>query len=148
RVSVPNGAVTASNQRRAAKLYAETWISPYGERGVREKGALFGTTLTPDNAAAGVWDGNPAIIEFDADFLSPQGDGIELAGGTRFSAEGVIGYDFGDYEIWATAIEIVEGSNETVRPVPAATGDELTIGSFNAYRLCDAVRDNPPPSTS
>lgn len=148
RVSIPNGAVTVANQRRAAKLYAETWISPYGERGVREKGALPGTVLTPDNAAAGVWDGNPEIIEFDADFLSaPTSPGVELAGGTRFSATGVIGYDFGDYEFWASELTIVDGTNEAVRPVPAASEGELTIGSFNAFRLCDAVRDNPPPST-
>jgi len=148
RVSIPDGAVTVANQRRAAKLYAETWISPYGERGVREKGALPGTTLTPDNAAAGVWDGNPEIIELDADFLSaPTSPGVELAGGTRFSAIGVIGYDFGDYEFWASEIDVVAESNEPVRPVPEAGEGELTIGSFNAFRLCDAVRDNPPPST-
>lgn len=148
RVSIPNGAVTVANQRRAAKLYAETWISPYGERGVREKGALPGTTLTPDNAAAGVWDGNPEIIELDADFLSaPTSPGVELAGGTRFSAIGVIGYDFGDYEFWASGITIVDGTNQAVRPVPAASESELTISSFNAFRLCDAVRDNPAPST-
>jgi uncharacterized protein len=144
RVSMPNGAVTVSNQRRTAKLYAETWISPYGERGLREKGARFGNTLTPSNLAAGIWDGNPEIIEMDADTLIPANAGLELAGGTRFSAVGVIGFDFGDYEFWPTELNIVEGSNQVVRPVPASSSAELTIGSFNAFRLCDAIAGNTP----
>lgn len=148
RISMFDSAVTVANQRFSTDLYGEVWISPYGERGIREKGARFGNTLVPSNAAAGVWDGNPEIIEMDADFLLPGNAGLELAGGTRFAAEGVIGFDFGDYEFWPTTLNILEGSNQVVRPVPAAAASELTIGSFNAFRLCDAVRDNPAPSTN
>lgn len=138
RVSIPGGAVTVANQRRDSKRYAEVWISPYGERGLREKGVRFGTSPLPSTAgAAGVWDGNPEILEMDADFMLPALTNAELAGGTRFSAVGVIGFDFGDYEFWPTALDIVDGSNTVVRPVPAAASDELTLGSFNAFRLCD-----------
>ncbi|WP_395792809.1 Calx-beta domain-containing protein [Aquimonas sp.] len=145
RVNMVNAAVTVSNQRfanPAGQLYAEVWISPYGERGVREKGALFGTTLTPDNSAAGVWDGNPEIFEMDADFLIPGLVDTELAGGTRFNAVGVVGFDFGDYEFWPTSLEVLNNTNQVVRPVPAAGINELTIGSFNAFRLCDALANS------
>jgi predicted extracellular nuclease len=145
RVNMVNAAVTVSNQRFASpagQLYAEVWISPYGERGVREKGALPGTTLTPDNSAAGVWDGNPEIFEMDADFLIPGLVDTELAGGTRFNAVGVVGFDFGDYEFWPTSLEVLNNSNEVVRPVPLPGSNELTIGSFNAFRLCDALANS------
>jgi predicted extracellular nuclease len=146
RVRMNNAAVTVSNQRFASpagQLYAEVWISPYGERGLREKGARFGNTLIPANSAAGIWDGNPEILEMDADFLIPGLLDTELAGGTRFSAEGVIGFDFGDYEFWPSSLTIVEGSNQVVRPVPVAASGELTIGSFNVFRLCDALANSP-----
>jgi predicted extracellular nuclease len=142
RVSMPNGRVSVSNQRFSSDLYAEVYVSPFGERGLREKGARFGNTLVPANLGAGIWDGNPEILELDADTLVPANAGLELAGGTRFSAEGVIGFDFGDYELWATDLAIDPETNETVRPVPATKG-ELTIGSFNAFRLCDALQNSP-----
>ncbi len=145
RIEISAGAVTVSNQRfanPAGQLFAEVWISPYGERGIREKGARFGNTLVPSNSAAGVWDGNPEILEMDADFLIPGLLDTELAGGTRFSAQGVIGFDFGDYEFWPTSLTVTEGSNQVVRPVPAPATGELTIGSFNAFRFCDAVAGN------
>lgn len=147
RVRIADGIVSVSHQRRASDLYAEVWISPYGERGFREKGVLFGGATTPTNAAAGVWDGNPEILEMDADFANTALAGTELAGGVRFSAEGILGVDFFDYEFWPTSMTIEPGSDQLVRPVPVAATGELTIGSFNAFRLCDSVRDNPAPST-
>lgn len=141
-VSVPDGAVVAANQRFASDPYAEVYVSTYGERAVREKGARFGNTLIPANAAAGVWDGSPEVIELDADFLMPGNANLELNGGTRFSAIGVIGFDFGDYEIWPTQFNVVAGTNVPQRAVPEAAGNELTLASFNTYRLCDAVAGN------
>jgi uncharacterized protein len=144
-VTIPQGVVSAPNQRFSTDLFAEAYISPHGERGVREKGALFGVTLGASNAAAGVWDGNPEIIEMDADFLMPANAGLELVGGARFSATGVIGFDFGDYEFWPTSLDIAAGSDTLPRPVPTAGPDELTVASFNAFRLCDAIDDRPTP---
>ncbi len=143
RVSVPAGAVVAANQRFNPDPFAEVYISSYEDRAVREKGARFGSVLTPDNAAAGVWDGSPEVIEMDADFLIPANAGLELNGGTRFSAVGVIGFDFGDYEFWPTELTIVAGTNLPQRPVDEATPPELTIASFNAFRLCDALANSP-----
>lgn len=138
RVSIANGLVSASNQRFASDLYAEVYVSAYDDRGLREPGVRFGTSpLPPSAAAAGVWDGNPEIIEMDADFLIPGNAGLELVGGTRFSAEGVIGFDFGDFEFWPTTLTTEAGTNVLPRPVPASATAELTIGSFNAFRLCD-----------
>jgi len=142
RVSMPSGRVAAPNQRFGTDLFAEVYASPYGGRGVREKGARFGVTLQPENLAAGVWDGNPEIIELDADVLIPANAGLELFGGAAFAAEGVIGFDFGDYEFWPAMFTLEPGTNVLLRPVPASSPDELTLGSFNAFRLCDAVAGN------
>lgn len=147
RVAMPAGLVSASNQRfgsPAGQLFAEVYVSAYDDRGLREPGVRFGTTPLPSSAtAAGVWDGNPEIIEMDADFLIPALLDTELVGGTRFSAEGVIGFDFGDYEFWPTSLTIDANTNVLPQPVPASAISELTIGSFNAFRLCDAVADDP-----
>jgi len=143
RVSMANGAVTVSNQRFNADLYAEVFVSPYAERGLREKGARFGNSLIPSNLGAGIWDGNPEIIEMDADTLLPANAGLELFGGATFSAEGIIGFDFGDYEFWPTGLTVNNASNVLLQPVPASTANELTVGSFNAFRLCDALQNSP-----
>lgn len=142
RVAIADGVVSAPNQRFGSDLFAEVYVSPIGERGIREKGALFGVATGPSNAGAGSWDGNPEIIEMDADYLLPANAGLGIAGGTRFSAVGIIGFDFGDYEFWPTQLDFVAGSNQVVKPVPAAGPDELTIGSFNAFRFCDAIAGN------
>ncbi|MGQ0801364.1 MAG: endonuclease/exonuclease/phosphatase family protein [Pseudomarimonas sp.] len=142
RVSMSNATVAVSNQRFSTDLYAEVYVSPFGERAQREKGARFGNTLQPENQAAGIWDGNPEIIEMDADFLIPANNGLELFGAARFSGEGVIGFDFGDYEFWPASLTVDASSNQLLRPVPVTTPEELTIGSFNAFRLCDATAGN------
>jgi len=142
RVSMTNATVAVSNQRFSTDLYAEVYVSPFGERALREKGARFGNTLQAENMAAGIWDGNPEVIEMDADFLIPANNGLELFGAARFSGEGVIGFDFGDYEFWPAALVVDAPSNVFPRPVPIATTDELTIGSFNVFRFCDAVAGN------
>lgn len=135
RVSIPNGLVSSPNQRRAADLYAEAYITTTGNRSRREEGLLFGSTPNAGNAAAPIMDGNPEVIEIDAD---EAGLAItELTAGSTFSAEGVIGFSFGDFEFYPTIY-----TPDFTAPVPEAVmtpagGDELTVASFNTQHLCD-----------
>ena len=140
-VSIPNGRVSSGNQRFSTDLFAEVYIDPRGGNSLREPGVRFGSTTTADNAAAGVWDGNPEVLEMDADFMIPANAGTEFVGGTQFSATGTIGFDFGDYEFWPTTLNVTPGTNVAPRPVPVAAGTDLTIGSFNVLRLCDDIND-------
>jgi hypothetical protein len=54
----------------------------------------------------GVWDGNPEVFEIDPDALGR--DHLELAAGSRLTAEGVLAYSFGDYQLWPTSTEVLD----------------------------------------
>lgn len=140
-VTIPNGRVSSANQRFSTDLYAEVYIDPRGGNSLREPGVRFGSSTTAANAAAGVWDGNPEVLEMDTDFMMPANAGVEFVGGTQFNATGTIGFDFGDYEFWPTSLAVTSGTNVVPRPVPSAANTELTVGSFNVLRLCDATND-------
>ncbi len=146
RVQVNDGRVVRSNLRSGVDdPYAEVFVSAYGERGLRERGLRFGGTLTPgDNTAAGVWDGNPDIFELDVDEVGGADAAPGLTAGTRFTATGVIGYSIGDYELYPTEFEVTAAA-PAQRPVRAATVRESTIGSLNAFNLCDATSDVGTP---
>lgn len=146
RVTMPLAVVSAANQRRNNDLYAEAYVTPWGARSRREGGLLFGLVPEPGNVAAGVWDGNPEVIEIDYDEagLSPN---IELTAGTTFSATGVVGFSFGDYEFYPTQFSPI-----FTQPVPEAVmdplgGNELTVASFNAQHLCDDPNAPLPTDT-
>jgi predicted extracellular nuclease len=142
-VTMPAATVSASNQRRNNDLYAEAYATPWGTPSRREQGLLFGLTTEAGNAAAGIWDGNPELIEIDGD---EAGLALgELTAGTTFSATGVIGYSFGDYEFYPT-----QYTPSFTQPVPGPVmdpvgGDELTVASFNTQHLCDDP-DAPLPT--
>ncbi|NBB93871.1 MAG: hypothetical protein GVY32_11975, partial [Gammaproteobacteria bacterium] len=141
RVSIADGFVTAPNQSFGGDPLAEAEITASGERSLREPGVEYPGLggICPQCA---VWDGNPEMFEIDFDALGLPN--ATVAGGTRFTATGVIGYEFGDYEIWPTAYELTE---EPVLPVPApgAGADQLSIASLNALDLFDPVQDGPRP---
>lgn len=142
RVHVANGVVTKANLRRASDTYAEVFVTASGKRGFREQHYRFGNT--PPAPGATEWDGNPEVFEMDTDTLQPTlgpnpADNA-MTGGTTFEATGVIGYDFGDYELWPTSVTILD-ANPMPRPVPApVNAAEFRLGDFNAERFCD---ENP-----
>ncbi len=140
-ISIPAGRVSSGNQRFSTDLFGEVYIDPRGSNSLREPGVRFGSTTSATNAAAGVWDGNPEVLEMDTDFMIPTNAGVEFVGGTQFSATGTIGFDFGDYEFWPTTLTITPETNVAPRPVPLAGATDMTIGSFNVLRLCDAIDD-------
>ncbi len=144
RVHIADGMVNTGNQRfgsPATETYAEVFITANGRRGVREPGLLYPLVPTAGNMAAGQWDGNPEMFELDADYFGAVPQDTPITGGTRFSATGVLGYDFGDYELWATEFTATQAA-----PVPRAVREshgstDLRIGAFNMLRFCDTTNN-------
>ncbi len=145
-VTVPVGVINSGNQTFGTDPVAEAYATAVGTRARREEGVLFGVTPPANPPGIPVFDGNPEVFELDADKLLPANAGLQLVGGSPFSATGVIGYDFGNHELWPTQLTVL---NDTLpRGVPAATTTQMTIGSFNMLRLCEtancASTANPP----
>jgi len=131
-VDIANGSVTGPNQRFGSDPIAEVHVTAAPERTFREKGIEF-----PGIPGLPVWDENPEVFELDPDRVGLPNRIIPA--GSSFSATGVIGFDFGDYEIWPTSLTV----EETVIPRSVRRNQvlELTIGSLNLFRLYDDVDD-------
>lgn len=144
RVRIADGLVSTGNQRfgsPATESYAEVFVTANGRRGVREPGLLYPLVPTAGNLAAGQWDGNPELFELDADYFGAVPVDTPITGGTRFTATGVLGYDFGDYELWATEFSVTQAA-QVPRPVRASHGStDLRIGAFNMLRYCDTTNN-------
>lgn len=144
RVRIADGLVNTGNQRFASpatETYAEVFVTANGRRGVREPGLLFPLVPTAGNLAAGQWDGNPEMFEIDADYFGAVPQDTPITGGSRFSATGVMAYDFGDYELWATEFTVTEAA-PVPRPVRESQGSTtLRIGSYNMLRFCDTTNN-------
>ena len=142
RVHIADGLANTGNQRFASpatETFAEVFITADGRRGVREPGILYPLLPTAGNMAAGQWDGNPEMFELDADYFGAVPVDTPIYGGTHFTATGVMGYDFGDYELWATEFNVTQAP-EYPRPVrDAGAASNLRIGAFNMLRFCDTV---------
>lgn len=132
RVHVAAGVVSDGNQRFASDTTAEV-------RGVMNPVRAFRATgiKYPGLAGLPVWDGNPEIIEIDADRLGAVADPDYIAGGTTFSATGVIGYEFDNWELWPTVF--TPAAPPMPRPVRVKNAGELTIGTYNLLQLNSGV---------
>ncbi len=137
RVTIQGGRICSGNQQFGTDPIAEAFVSA-GERCFREPGVEFpGLGMPP----IPIWDGNPETFELDPDRLGMPNQ--TLAGGSTFDATGVIGFDFGDYEIWPTDLTVTPAT--LPRSVPPRLDDtEFTVGSLNLFRLFDDV-DDPEP---
>ncbi len=138
RVSIGNGVVNAPNQRFGTDPIAEAVIQAGSDRGLREPG-LETPGYAGIAATIPLWDLNPETFELDPDKLGLPNR--VLYGGTRFAAEGVIGYDFGDFEIWPSSLTILQAA-PMPRPVAVPTPGNLTIGSINMLRFFDTDQNN------
>ena len=138
RVSIANGVVNAPNQRFATDPIAEAVIQAGPDRGMREPG-LETPGYVGIAATIPLWDLNPETFELDPDKLGLPNQ--VLYGGTRFAAEGVIGYDFGDFEIWPSTLTILQAA-PMPRPVATPAPGNLTIGSINMLRFFDTDQNN------
>ncbi|HZW60561.1 MAG TPA: endonuclease/exonuclease/phosphatase family protein, partial [Woeseiaceae bacterium] len=134
---VADGAVGGPNQRFGSDPVAEVHVTAASSRPFREPGIEF-----PGIAGLPVWDGNPEVFELDPDKLGLPNRTI--AAGSSFSASGALGFEFGGYELWPTALEV--SGNPLPQAVRPAALLEITVGSLNLFRLFDDVDD--PPGTN
>lgn len=119
---------------------AENWFATGGVRVMREAGVDPAVGNEPGlPATVARWDGNPELFEFDVDRLGLPSQA--LASGTTISATGVIGYDFGGYELWPTAYTVTSAPAALPIPAPTAGTNQISIGSFNVENLFDTVDD-------
>jgi predicted extracellular nuclease len=140
-VEIENGTVTGSNQHFGSDPVAEVHITAAPERVFREPGVEF--PGIPSRPEIPVWDGNPEVFELDPDKLGLPN--LIIPGGSHFDAIGVVGFEFGGYELWPTSLSVSE--LPIPRPVRAREAGEFTIGSLNLFRLFDDVNDEPDTNT-
>ncbi len=139
RVQIDNGIVARANPSFGSDPYAQIFASASGTRSLRTPGLLYPLVPGADNPNAGQFNGNPHIFEIDTDALGTVPANTAITGGSRFTATGVVSYNFGDYEVWPTAFAVTE-ANPIPRPVKTGQlGAELRIGSFNMLRFCDTI---------
>ena len=133
-VQITGGSVTGPNQRFNPDPIAEVYITAAGTRTYREPGIEF-----PGLAGYPEWDGNPEVFELDPDKLGLPNQIIPA--GSSFDATGVIGFEFGGYELWPSVLTVTEA------PLPFAVRSrevaEMTIGALNLFRLFDDIDDAP-----
>ena len=131
-VEIAAGVVAESNQSFSSDSIAELRIVASPSRPFREPGIQFpGLTSLP------VWDGNPEIFELDPDRLGQPN--VTIPAGSTFSASGVMGYEFGDYEFLPTSYFF--NSASLPRPVRARAATEATIATLNLHLFYDGVDD-------
>ena len=82
----------------------------------------------------------PEVFELDPDKLGLSNQIIPA--GSTFTATGVLGFEFGGYELWPSALDVTDFAP---LPVPVRERDpgEFTVASLNLFRLFDDV-DDPP----
>ncbi len=131
-IEIGNGTVTGPNQRFGSDPIAEVYITAAPERAFREPGIEF-----PGIAGLPVWDGNPEVFELDPDKLGLPNRTINA--GSSFSALGVLGFEFGGYELYPTSLSVNE--RPLPRPVRNRRLHEFTVGSLNLFRLFDDIDD-------
>ena len=138
-VQIDNGIVARANPYFSTDPYGQIFASASGTRSLRKPGLLYPLVPGAENPDAEQFNGNPHIFEIDTDVLGALPVNTAITGGSNFNATGVVAYNFGDYEVWATAFTVTR-ANPIPRPVTAAQfGAELRIGSFNMLRFCDTL---------
>ncbi len=123
-----DGVATAPSDR-----FGDVDVVAGPNRAFREPGIEY-----PGLAGLPVWDGNPEIFEFDPDGLTLAD--VDVFGGQVIEAKGVLGFSFGDYQVWPTSY--VLGTPPTLpRPVRMRAWGELTVATQNMQRLFDDMDD-------
>ncbi|HMB90640.1 MAG TPA: lamin tail domain-containing protein, partial [Rhodothermales bacterium] len=131
-IQITGGAVGGPNQFFGSDPIAEVHIVADGTRPFREPGIEY-----PGMSGLPVWDGNPEVFELDPDKLGLPNQIIPA--GSSFDAVGVLGYEFGGYELWPSSLTVTPAV--IPEPVRAVAAGESTVGSLNLFRLFDDVDD-------
>ena len=133
-VTITDGTVTGPNQRFGTDPIAEVHITAAPARTFREPGVEFpGINMPP----IPTWDGNPEVFELDPDKLGLPNQIIPA--GSSFSATGVIGFEFGGYELWPSELTVTPAPLPV--PVRAREPGEFTVGTLNLFRLFSTEDD-------
>ncbi len=132
RVSISNAIVGEGNQSFGSDTVAELSIVASMNRAFREPGINY-----PGLPGLPIFDGNPEVFEIDLDRLGLTNEWI-LAG-SHITAKGVLGFEYGDYELWPTSVTIDSAAIPT--PVRARKTGEMSIGSLNLFRLFNDIND-------
>jgi len=135
-VEITGGSVTGPNQRFGSDPVAEVHITAAPERTYREPGIEF-----PGIAGLPEWDGNPEVFELDPDKLGLANELIPA--GSHFDATGVIGFEFGGYELWPSSLSVTPATLPLA--VREAEENEMTVGALNLFRLFDDIDDPEVP---
>jgi len=131
RIRIASGTVTTGSQYFGSDNVAEMYVRPGDGRAFREPGARYpGVSGRP---TIPVWDGNPEVFELDPDKLGL--DNVSWAPGSTFSAAGVLGYEFGGYELWATELRARTGGITLPQAVRSKAQGEVTVASLNLLNL-------------
>ena len=125
-VSITGGVVNASNQSFGSDPIAEVYITAGTSRVFRETGIKY-----PGIAGIPIWDGNPELFELDPDRLGLPN--LEIYGGSTFDAVGVLGFEYGDYELWPTSLSVTQPPL-TDLSVSGGSAGQFSVGAFNMYR--------------
>ncbi len=134
--NMPQAFVSAASAGFFGNDRDDAVIKAGSSRAFREPGIDF-----PGLPNLPVFDGNPELIEMSVEALGLPFQA--LSAGTEFSAQGVLSYGFGDYELQPSVLTII---NENVIPgaVRDALPTEFTIGSANLFRLFNDINDPEP----
>ena len=133
RISIPSGTVCSGNQGFGSDPVAEIYVNATTTRCLRETGIEF-----PGQAGLPVWDGNPEVFELDLDRLG--GPQTVVNGGSTYSAEGVLTFEFGEWEVATLSYNEITTA-VLPRAVRAPVAGEMTVGSLNLFRLFDDADD-------
>ena len=128
RVRIAAGTVSSGSQHFGSDPVAEMYVTPTSSRGFREPGIEY-----PGRPGLPVWDGNPEVFELDPDKLGLPN--VSWVPGTTFSATGVLGYEFGGYEMWPTELAVRSAAEVLPRAVRAKKPGEITVASQNLLNL-------------
>jgi hypothetical protein len=137
RVQVAQGITNSANQSFGTDPLGENVVTASPLRSLREPGIPFpGFSGLP--ASIPIWDTNPEVFELDADRIS--GTPTTLFGNFSFQATGVLAYEFNDYELWPTELNVPQ--QNVIRVAPSGNVNDLSIGSINMLRFFDTTAAN------
>ncbi len=128
RIRIATGTVSSGSQHFSSDPVAEMYVTSTSSRGFREPGIEY-----PGRPGLPVWDGNPEVFELDPDKLGLPN--LSWVPGTAFTATGVLGYEFGGYEMWPTELTVRSEAEELPRAVRTKAGREITVASQNLLNL-------------
>ena len=132
-VIAENATVTSPTNR-----FSEFGLTITNERAFRSMGVE--TDTIPELAGLGLpeWDLNPQLIEVDPPEMG-LGE-IATVPGTIVTVTGGVAYNYDDYQIFPTSIEI-EAPEFNIRPVPLREDGEFTVATQNVENFFDLVND-------